>query len=64
MHGLAIAAASLFVLSRIAHAWFHLGSNYIPNRRRSFTVGWWMLVFMAALVAWELGRRAVGYGPV
>ena len=64
VHALAITAASLFVLSRIAHAYFHLGSNYIPNRRRAFTVGWWILAFMAALVAWELGKRALGYGPV
>ena len=38
VHGLAMAAASsVCVLSRIAHAMIHLGSNYIPNRRRSFT---------------------------
>ena len=34
VNGLAIAAAFLFVLSRIAHALIHLGSNYVPNRRR------------------------------
>jgi len=60
----ALTAATLFVLSRIAHAYFHLRSNYMPNRRRAFTVGWWILAFMAALVAWELGQRALGYGPV
>ena len=64
VHGLAMAAASLFVLSRIAHAMIHLGSNYIPNRRRSFTVGWWVLMVMALLVAWELVRRAAGFGPI
>lgn len=63
VHEIALTAASLFVLSRIVHAWFHLGSNYIPNRRRAFTVGWWLLLVMAALVIWELGRRALGYGP-
>ena len=50
----ALVAAWLFVLSRIAHAVIHLGSNYIPNRRRAFTVGWWVLLAMALLVAWEL----------
>jgi len=60
VNGLAIAAAFLFVLSRIAHALIHLGSNYVPNRRRTFTVGWWVLMFMALLVLWELVRRAAG----
>ena len=61
---LALIAAWLFVVSRIAHAWIHCNSNYVPNRRRMFTVGWWVLVAMAMLVAWELGKRALGYGPV
>ena len=61
VNGLAIAAAFLFVLSRIAHALIHLGSNYVPNRRRTFTVGWWVLMFMALLVLWELVRRAAGF---
>ena len=56
---LTLAAAWLFVLSRIAHAWVHLTSNYIPNRRRLFTVGWWILVFMVLLAFWKLIGRAV-----
>ena len=63
VHWVALAAAGLFVLSRIVHAYIHLGSNYIPNRRRAFTVGWWILLAMALLVAWELGKRAMGAGP-
>jgi hypothetical protein len=59
VHGVALAAATLFVLSRIVHAYFHLGSNYVPNRRRAFTVGWWVLLAMTLLVAWELGKRAL-----
>ena len=54
---IALVAAWLFVLSRIAHAWVHLTSNYIPNRRRFFTVGWWILVFMVLLVIWQLAGR-------
>jgi hypothetical protein len=54
---LALVAAWLFVASRIAHAWAHLTSNYIPNRRRFFTVGWWILVFMVLLVIWQLAGR-------
>jgi hypothetical protein len=64
VHELALIAAWLFVVSRIVHAWIHCSSNYVPNRRRAFTVGWWVLVAMALLVAWELGKRALGYGPV
>ena len=60
----ALVAASLFVLSRIVHAWIHISSNEVPARRRAFTVGWYLLALMALLVAWELGKRALGYGPV
>jgi hypothetical protein len=54
----ALVAAWLFVLSRIVHAWIHLTSNYIPNRRRTFTVGWWILLFMVLLALWGLAGRA------
>jgi hypothetical protein len=57
---IALAAAAAFVLSRIAHAMIHLGSNYMPNRRRAFTVGWWVLMGMALLLLWELARRFAG----
>jgi hypothetical protein len=55
----ALVLAWLFVVSRIAHTWIHLGSNYIPNRRRLFTVGWWILMAMMLLVAWQLAGRAL-----
>jgi hypothetical protein len=55
----ALVAAWLFVLSRIVHAWIHLTSNYIPNRRRTFTVGWWILLFMVLLAMWKLAGRAL-----
>jgi len=51
--------AWLFVASRIAHTWIHLTSNYIPNRRRLFTVGWWILLAMMLLVVWQLAGRAI-----
>jgi hypothetical protein len=53
---LVLAAAWIFVLSRAAHAWVHLTSNYMPNRRRLFTVGWWALLAMVVLAVWELTR--------
>jgi len=64
VHWAALAAAWLFAASRIVHAWIHIGTNYVPNRRRAFTVGWWIVAAMALMVAWELGKRALGYGPV
>ena len=57
---IALAAATAFVLSRIAHAMIHLGANVISNRRRAFTVGWWVLMAMALLLLWELARRFAG----
>lgn len=57
VHWVALAAAWLFAVSRIVHAWIHIGTNYVPNRRRAFTVGWWIVFAMALLVAWELVQR-------
>ena len=54
---LALVAAWLFVISRVAHAWVHLTSNYIPNRRRFFTAGWWILAFMVLLAMYRLAGR-------
>lgn len=54
----ALAVAWLFVVSRLVHAWIHVGSNYVPNRRRAFTVGWFLLLVMVALAAWALFRNA------
>ena len=59
VHWIALAAAWLFAVSRIVHAWIHIGTNYVPNRRRAFTVGWWIVAAMALLVAWELGKRVL-----
>ncbi|MEL0168690.1 MAG: MAPEG family protein [Pseudomonadaceae bacterium] len=42
---LAQALAWLFLVTRLVHAWIHVGSNYVPARRRAFTVG--VLALMA-----------------
>lgn len=55
----ALVAAWLFAASRIVHAYIHLTSNYLPNRRRLFTVGWWILLFMALLALWQLVGRTL-----
>ncbi len=47
----ALAVAWLFVASRLVHAWIHVGSNYVPHRRRAFTVDWFLLLLMLALAA-------------
>jgi hypothetical protein len=54
----AIVLAWLFVLSRFAHAYVHLGSNYVPMRRRLFVVGCFVVIAMLIQVAWELAGAA------
>ena len=63
VHGVAVAAATVFVLSRIVHAGVHLSINALPPRRHLFTVGWVAVLVMAGLVLWELMLRAEGLGP-
>ncbi len=55
----AIALAWLFTLSRYAHAYVHIGSNYVPIRFRLFMVGCLVLIGMLILVAWKLATSVV-----
>jgi len=48
-----LAAAWLFVASRIVHAYVHIVPNYVPVRRHVFTFGWLMVVVMTLLAAWD-----------
>ena len=50
----AIVLAWLFVLSRFAHAYVHIGSNYVPMRLRLYLVGGFVLIAMLIQVAWKL----------
>lgn len=50
----AIVLAGLFALSRYAHAFVHIGVNYVPLRLRMFLVGCLVLIAMLILVGWEL----------
>jgi hypothetical protein len=50
----AIVLAWLFALSRFAHAYVHIGSNYVPMRLRLFMLGCFVLIAMLILVAWKL----------
>lgn len=46
---LTLTLAWLFVASRIVHAWIHTHSNYVPARRRVFTLGVAVVLAMAAV---------------
>lgn len=50
----AVALAWLFTLSRFAHAYVHIGSNYVPMRLRLFMIGCFVLIAMLIQVAWAL----------
>lgn len=50
---LAQALGWTFVVSRVAHAYVHIGSNYVPTRRKLFTLGVAAVALEAALVAWR-----------
>jgi hypothetical protein len=50
----AIVLAWLFALSRFAHAYVHIGSNYVPIRLRLFLLGCFVLIAMLIQVAWQL----------
>lgn len=49
-----LVVAWLFVLSRVAHAVVHTGSNYVPARRRFFMIGVFLLCVMTVLLCLEL----------
>ena len=38
-----------FVGSRIVHAYIHVGSNYVPARRKVFMFGWAVVLVMAGV---------------
>jgi len=50
----ALVLAWLFVVSRYAHAFVHVGSNYVPVRMRLFMVGCVLLLAMLVVAVWKL----------
>lgn len=46
--------AWLFVASRIVHAYIHTGSNYVPLRRRVFTIGCVVLMLLTCMALWAV----------
>lgn len=55
----AIVLAWLFTASRFAHAYVHIGSNYVPMRFRLFLLGGVVLIAMTILVVWSLASGTV-----
>ena len=55
----AVTLAWLFTLSRFAHAYVHIGSNYVPMRFRLFLAGCLVLIAMLILVAWNLAADVI-----
>ena len=55
----AIVLAWLFVLSRFAHAYVHIGSNYVPMRLRLFLFGCFVLIAMFVNTAWKLATVTI-----
>jgi hypothetical protein len=49
-----IVLAWVYVASRYAHAFVHVGINYVPRRLQFFTVGVVLLLAMTGLAAWTL----------
>lgn len=43
---LTLVLAWLFAISRLLHAYIHIGSNYVPYRRSVFTIGCLLLIAM------------------
>lgn len=54
-----IVLAWMFVLSRFAHAYVHIGSNHVPIRFRLFFIGCLLLISILILVAWEVGISVI-----
>jgi hypothetical protein len=46
--------AWLFVTSRFVHAYIHIGSNYVPVRRKVFMFGCVVVLAMAGVAAWTV----------
>lgn len=54
---IALILAWLYVLSRVMHAYVHLGSNYVPLRFKTFLFGCTVLLAMTVLTVVGLAAR-------
>jgi len=46
--------AWIFVLSRVAHAYIHTGSNFVPHRLRFFSLGIYSVILLVILAIYRL----------
>jgi len=46
--------AWLFALSRLLHAYIHTGTNYVPHRRKVFTIGCFFILIMTIVLTANL----------
>lgn len=51
--------ACIYALSRIFHAYVHIGSNYVPLRLRLFLVGSFALFALTGILAFNLVDRLI-----
>jgi len=49
-----LSLAWIFVASRYFHAYVHTGSNFVPRRRRFFTISVLSVLALGAYAAWQL----------
>jgi len=57
VNAISLTLAGGYFLARLGHAFVHLGSNYVPLRRKIFTVSCLLLVgmiLMAAVALWRI----------
>ena len=47
----ALSLAWIFVLSRVVHAYIHMGANFVPARFSAFTIGFVVMVLMLIQLA-------------
>lgn len=49
-----LSLAWAYAVSRVVHAYIHLGSNYVPNRLRVFLFGFVMLILMLGVAVLKM----------
>ncbi len=54
---LELSLAWAFVLSRLVHAYVHVGSNHVPLRLKCFLVGCLSVLGLLVLTAWHLATQ-------
>lgn len=56
---LTVGLAWFFTLTRYAHAYIHIGSNYVPTRMKIYTLGCLIIIALLVLVALNLATSTM-----